>query len=391
MKNKVLFLLLFCMMLFSMNSEAFAQTSFSSTLSHSSYLTPYKTSYIINNKLLVVEPADEKDVFFVSDAKISLFGLNEDTLDCTLLWSVNAPKIYDLQLLNNPDKIVIICAKDNYLQKLVFNTEGEIINEENYASINIDPKNKEDYQFRWVRPENSIAEQIIMLKDNTYYFYKYPWQGYYKKQEADFTRYASEYRYKYDKTLLLDSWFYQPENDLIIMNLAGPDVRYQEYIMLLIKPGFQRQDFRNYYCLGVKKNAIAGNYSKICQFEWDNEQNKAIFTESPNPIKLDKWNGMYDSIYKSIIDGNIIINYSSPEINILKIYDLNGKYLDEFSFEHPGEFYLGTYIQVVAYKNGLLYFERSKSDNTSTLLKKQPVTFDNYQIHGTAYFECQIC
>jgi hypothetical protein len=384
MKNRILFLTAIVMVLFSINSMAFAQPSFSSSLSNGS-LTPYKTSYIINDKLLIIEPADEEDVFFSSDAKISLLSLNEDTLDCTLLWSVEVPKVYDLHLLNNPDKIVVICAKDNYIQKLVFNLKGEIINEEQYEKINIDSESRLDvddyyidylnylgYQFKWVPPGNNIAEKIIMFKDGAYYFYKYPWQGYYKKQEADFAKYASEYRHKYDKMILLDKWFYQPENDLIIMNLAGSDVRYQEYIMILIKPGFQRQDFMNYSCLGVKNDTIlAGNYSKICQFEWDNEQNKAVFSELPKPIKLDKWDTMYDSIYKNIFDNNIFISYSSPDNNIVKIYDLSGEFLNEFSFEHPSDFYLGDYIQVAAYKNDLLYyFDRSKSDNTSNLLKR---------------------
>jgi len=62
----------------------------------------------------------------------------------------------------------------------------------------------------------------------------------------------------------------------------------------------------------------------------------------------------------------------------LKIYDLNGKYLNEYSFENKDKNFWGPRIKEVAYKNDLLYyFEQVKVDKAYvSMLRKTDQNLD---------------
>ncbi|ASA24747.1 hypothetical protein [Paenibacillus donghaensis] len=133
-------------------------------LPQSSFAAPVSFTKDILNDQNTVYPISATQVLIKTKNKLELVDVQTNTL--VKLVSVNQ-KILDVQILSNPNKIIIITQTDaGKIQKGVFSVQGIQTNEFQYR-MNF-PK---DVEARWSPPSGKVNERLMVRQGNRFNLY----------------------------------------------------------------------------------------------------------------------------------------------------------------------------------------------------------------------------
>ncbi|GAV14243.1 hypothetical protein RQP50_19435 [Paenibacillus sp. chi10] len=86
-----------------------------------------------------------------------------------ILWSKKFPEIYDVYVLANPTKIVVMTRDNDNLKKIVLDQHGNTLSQQLYRNIKLNLElNSISIKVRWSPPQQNIEEQIVVLEQNYY-------------------------------------------------------------------------------------------------------------------------------------------------------------------------------------------------------------------------------
>jgi hypothetical protein len=94
-----------------------------------------------------------------------------------LLWFKKSGKVFDVHLMTNPNKIVVIFEENNFIKKIVYDFNGNIINFDSYNSKFPLPINKENFKLKWLAPYDKVKERILIQNNNEFKVYQNPWRN----------------------------------------------------------------------------------------------------------------------------------------------------------------------------------------------------------------------
>lgn len=132
----------------------------------------------LNNDLqMLTLSAQEKVVFNRMDNSISVFNLasGEEA------WTKSYSKLYDVDVLSSPEKIIVIAKdkdKDNKLQKIVLSKEGTTLSTTVFNSAPITKSiTSNEEMINWYAPEGSNKERLSVYSNNVLAAYQAPWNN----------------------------------------------------------------------------------------------------------------------------------------------------------------------------------------------------------------------
>jgi len=92
-------------------------------------------------------------------------------------WSKKFTRIYDVKVLANPTKIIILAKINNKLAKLSVDKDGEIINEQLFSSPQISTLLQDNFAIAsWSEPSSTTREKIAIYKADEMKIFEYPWK-----------------------------------------------------------------------------------------------------------------------------------------------------------------------------------------------------------------------
>ncbi|WP_268627369.1 hypothetical protein [Paenibacillus alvei] len=116
--------------------------------------------HLSDDTTLLVEPNYEKNY-----STLNAINLPQ----AKILWSKKFPEIYDVYVLANPTKIVVMTRDNDNLKKIVLDQHGNTLSQQLYRNIKLNLElNSISIKVRWSPPQQNIEEQIVVLEQNYY-------------------------------------------------------------------------------------------------------------------------------------------------------------------------------------------------------------------------------
>jgi hypothetical protein len=102
-------------------------------------------------------------------------------MDNKIIWSHKFERIYDLRVLSNPFKIVVITSEKNALKKVSLNEAGETVTLQRFPTLPAKDRKfgiplSLSYTVRWIPPTSNSGERIAIMENDKVSFYKSPWK-----------------------------------------------------------------------------------------------------------------------------------------------------------------------------------------------------------------------
>ncbi|MEK5027181.1 hypothetical protein [Paenibacillus sp. FSL M7-1046] len=297
----------------------------------------------LNNDLqLLTLSAQEKVVINRMDNSISVFNLasGEEA------WTKSYSKLYDVDVLSSPEKIIVIAKdkdKDNKLQKIVLSKEGTTLSTTVFNSAPITKSiTSNEEMINWYAPEGSNKERLSVYSNNVLAAYQAPWNNPVFKMNL-----GGMSSSKYEDITLKD------------IKLNGPYavVKYTGYSLM------QSQDFFRVINTSNKKKTytIASDWNTRSDSSFAGNElviNSSFNVGNPLGVNVGQpysLSGMYNLStgkktagisetfteremgWKSERIGNHILIYL-PEKGRIDIYNLSGRKVSEASITLPNSF-----------------------------------------------------
>jgi len=117
----------------------------------------------------------EDSTLLIDKFNNEIHSINLDSLKDN--WSKKFARIYDVKVLENPTKIIVLAKINNKLAKLSVDKDGKIINQQLFSSPNISTLLQDNSAIAsWSAPSSTTREKIAIYKADEIKIFEYPWK-----------------------------------------------------------------------------------------------------------------------------------------------------------------------------------------------------------------------